>query len=164
MRGNLSLHRRKRLRYWCNKLRLWEITVYKPDLSPFNNSRLTFLRFSFELTLSFSFALGDTARFFRWIKWLLWEYKILTSFTTLQFCFLVVFLHAERYSYFFGCCKWMPHWRTKYRPDLRLFNNSSFAFVTDDVNFALKPDAGLAEWDLGVIELVGSKQEGEAGL
>ena len=58
----------------------------------------------------------------------------------------------------------MPHWRTKYRPDLRLFNNSSFAFVTDDVNFALKPDAGLAEWDLGVIELVGSKQEGEAGL
>ena len=53
----------------------------------------------------------------------------------------------------------------KNRPDLRVFNNSSFAFVTDDVNFALKPDAGLAEWDLGAIELVvGSKQEGKAGF
>ena len=146
----------------CNKWTLWKMAEYWPGLRPFSNSCLSFLWFSF--------ALGDAAMFFRCNKWSLQENERLTGFTIQQVLFnflqvVGVFLRVERYIYIYiGCCKWLLHGKTKYWPSLRLgpFNNSCLIFIADDV-FALEPDAGLAERDLGAIDqVVGSDKESEA--
>lgn len=76
----------------------------------------------------------------------------------------MIFLRVEKYRYI-ECCKWSSHGKTKsrYWPGSRPFNNSCLIFLADEVDFALEPDAGLAEWDLGAIDqVVGSDKQGEA--